>query len=107
MYEVVEKGSRRHSYNCSSAEECAITVFSTLMCYAATYYPELELCEADCTDMDNILENVTLVTTTINATVILRTYNKGNGFKTTRIVYPYFYIYTGDSRWLEVLDLSM
>nr|XP_022325995.1 uncharacterized protein LOC111125970 [Crassostrea virginica] len=76
MYEVVEKGSRRHSYNCSSAEECAITVFSTLMCYVATYYPGLELCEADCTDMDNILDNVTLVTTTINATVILRTYNK-------------------------------
>ena len=101
MYEVVEKGSVRRSYNSSSAEECAITVFSTLVCYAATYYPELELCEADCTVMDNILDNVTLASTTINATVILRTYNKGNRFKTTSIVYTYC-----DSRWLEVLDPS-
>ena len=105
MYEVVEKGSVRHSYNSSSAEECAITVFSTLVCYAATYYPELELCEADCTVMDNILDNVTLISTTINATVILRTYNKGNRFKTL-VSFIHIFIYTGDSRWLEVLDLS-
>eukprot|EP00105_Crassostrea_gigas_P042727 XP_019926875.1 PREDICTED: uncharacterized protein LOC105337962 [Crassostrea gigas] len=73
---VVENGSSRISWDNVTDTECAVNSFSEFFCYAATYFPETGICVAECTDMDNVPENVTLVNSTINSTVLLRTYNK-------------------------------
>jgi hypothetical protein len=81
MSEVVEKGYKRIHWNESSQEECAVSSFSRFSCYAATYFPEDEYCIAECTQMTNIPETVTLVHSQVNSTVLLRTQNKGTDCK--------------------------
>jgi hypothetical protein len=76
--EVLEKGSDRDYWNATSEEECAISSFSTFSCYAATYFQEDEYCIAECTQMTTIPETVTLVNSSVDSTVLLRTHNKGN-----------------------------
>ncbi|XP_061184946.1 uncharacterized protein LOC133192961 [Saccostrea echinata] len=74
--EVEEKGDRRLKLNTSSDTECAISSFSIIYCFAATYFPEDKYCVAECTPMVNIPETVTLVNSSTNSTVLLRTFNK-------------------------------
>jgi hypothetical protein len=78
MYEVVEKGSTRREWTVSSKEECAINSFSRFSCYAGTYFPEQKQCVAECTEMTSVPETVTLETTSVKSTVLLRTHNKGS-----------------------------
>lgn len=74
---LVENGSSQISWQNVTDTECAVNSFSESLCYAATYFPETGICVAECTDMDTVPENVTLVNSTINSTVLLRTYNRG------------------------------
>ncbi|XP_052720736.1 uncharacterized protein LOC128192229 [Crassostrea angulata] len=76
LSEVVEKGTNQKSWQNVTITECAEKSFYIFVCYAATYFPETRICIAECTDMDNVPEIVTLVNSTINSTVLLRTYNK-------------------------------
>jgi hypothetical protein len=78
--EVVETGYKRQYWNTTSQEECAVSSFSSFSCYAATYFPEEEFCIAECTQMTTIPETVTLVNSSVNSTVLLRTHNKGITF---------------------------
>lgn len=73
---LVENGSSQISWQNVTDTECAVNSFSESLCYAATYFPETGICVAECTDMDTVPENVTLVNSTINSTVLLRTYNR-------------------------------
>lgn len=82
LSEVVERGMYQKSWGNVTDTECAENSFSIFFCFAATYYRETGICIAECTDMDNVPENVTLVNSTINSTVLLRTYNKGMSFST-------------------------
>lgn len=80
---LVENGSSRKSWENVTDTECAVNSFSEFLCYAATYFPETGVCIAECTDMDNVPENVTLVNSTVNSTVILRSYNRGIAIQKT------------------------
>lgn len=82
LSEVVERGTHQKSWENVTITECAENSFSIFVCFAATYYPETGICIAECTDMDIVSENVTLVNSSINSTVLLRTYNKGMSFST-------------------------
>lgn len=74
---LVENGSSRKSWENVQDTECAVNSFSEFLCYAATYFPETGVCIAEYTDMDNVPENVTLVNSSVNSTVLLRSYNRG------------------------------
>lgn len=73
---MVENGFFRVFWGNVTITKCAVNSFSEFLCYAATYFPETGICVAECTDIDIVPENVTLVNFTINSTVLLRTYNK-------------------------------
>lgn len=77
MSNLAEIGTYRESWNNVNITECAINSFSKFFCFAAAYYPETRICNADCTNVENVPENVTLVNSVINSTVLLRSYNKG------------------------------
>lgn len=65
LSEVVERGMYQKSSENVTDTECAENSFSISFCFAATYYRETGICIAECTDMDNVPENVTLVNSTI------------------------------------------
>jgi hypothetical protein len=78
MSEMVDTGYKKEYRNASSQEECAKNSFSSMFyCFAATYFPEEKYCIAECTQKTNIPETVTLVNSSVNSTVLLRTHNKG------------------------------
>lgn len=78
MSEMTEKGTFHKSWENVNMTDCAINSFSIFNCYAATYFQETDICNAECTNMDNIPDNVTIVKSVVNSTVLLRTSNKGN-----------------------------
>eukprot|EP00105_Crassostrea_gigas_P021899 XP_011441213.1 PREDICTED: uncharacterized protein LOC105337960 [Crassostrea gigas] len=76
MSDLVETGTYRESWNNVNITECAINSFSIFFCFASTYYPETRICNAECTNVLNVPENVTLINSVINSTILLRSYNR-------------------------------
>ncbi|XP_062586022.1 uncharacterized protein LOC134247708 [Saccostrea cucullata] len=58
--EVEEKSDRRLQLNTSSQTECAISSFSNIQCYVATYFPKDKYCVAERTSMIEIPETSAL-----------------------------------------------
>lgn len=77
MSNLTETGTYRQSWINVSITECAINSFSKFFCFAAAYTPETKICNAECTDVDKLPEKLTLVSSEMNTTVLLRAYNKG------------------------------
>lgn len=77
MSDLVKTGTYRESWNNVNITECAINSFSIFFCFASTYYPETRICNAECTNVLNVPENVTLINSVINSTILLRSYNRG------------------------------
>lgn len=78
MSEITERGTFQNSWQNVNITDCAINSFSIFNCYAATYFQETAICRAECTNMDNIPDSVTILKSLINSTVLLRTSNKGD-----------------------------
>lgn len=74
MSDHVEKGTWRESWNNVNITECAINSFSKFFCFVATYFPETEICITECAFVENAPENVTLVNSVVNSTVLLRSF---------------------------------
>ncbi|XP_062586015.1 uncharacterized protein LOC134247699 [Saccostrea cucullata] len=74
--EMVESGDFKVKYDSVFNEtECAALSFnvsSTFQCYASTFDPENGSCQAECAEFTNIPDNVTLVQSSFNKTVLLR-----------------------------------
>lgn len=78
--EMAESGDYTEIFsNVSTEAECVIASFTgPFQCYASTFDSATESCDVECSTLPNIPDNVTLVESSSNKTVLLRTANRGN-----------------------------
>ncbi|XP_062586023.1 uncharacterized protein LOC134247709 [Saccostrea cucullata] len=74
--EIAEERYISFQWNVSSESECARNSFTRFLCYAATYFPDDKYCVAECTELNHIKDTVSLVNSSKNSTVLLRTHSK-------------------------------
>lgn len=77
MLDFVEIGIYREFWNNVNIIECVINLFLKFFCFVLIYYLEIRICNVECINVLNVLENVILINFVINFIIFFCFYNRG------------------------------